>query len=148
MTRAIVRMRVDRSKAERRLAGLRRQLPEAAKRTLAQAAQYGRDYAKTIAPYYSGKTTRLIKAQTGDTSYQATIVSQNPTANDGKDWSRSFKGYSKPFNLVRWMHTSPRAAGHIRSGDRKYMYTTAAILRREFPKTIRQSFKSIFIRNR
>jgi hypothetical protein len=141
-------MSVDRSRAEKKLNNLRRQLPQASAASLSQIAEYGRDYARTIAPYYTGRTMRLIKAQTGDSRYEARVVAQNPTANDGKDAYRSFKGYSRPFNLVRWMHTSPRARKHIRSGDRKFMYSTATVLRREFPKMLYRSYKNIFIRNR
>jgi hypothetical protein len=40
-------------------------------------------------------------------------------------WS---KGNYPNFNLSRWMHTSPRAISHIKSGDPHFMYSTKAYL--------------------
>jgi hypothetical protein len=95
-----------------------------AQETAETLADMGKLHARDIAPYETGKTVSLIKKFVYPTAkgYEATIVAQNPTASDGH------KRNIKNFNLVRWMHTSSKALGHIYSGDPRFMYSTQMYL--------------------
>ncbi len=119
-----VQMTVDTSRAERKLSALLKDIEEGANLVAEDVGQVGKNYARLKAPYYSGRTFRLIKLKRMGGG-EAQIVAQNPTASDGH--TRKIAN----FNLVRWMHTSGKARRHIHSGDPRFMYTT-----REYLKSI------------
>jgi hypothetical protein len=105
--------------------------------TVLQLARLGRNFAKDIAPKYTGKTISLIKVKTKKLNNGATaqIQAQNSTA-----------GRADGFNLVRWMHTSPRAAKHIKTGDEKFMFTTRNYLNSIKKSVATGQFKNINLR--
>ena len=106
-------------------------------------AYLGRNYARSIAPKgETGKTASLIKVfrgQGGD-GPKARIVAQNPTADDGH------KRNIQNFNLVRWMHTSPRAKAHIKTGDELFMYSTRDLLNEKKKGIAKGRFNNINLR--
>lgn len=124
MAKNSVQMTVDVSKAERKLNALLNDLEAGAQLVADDVGQIGKNYARLRAPYYSGKTFRLIKLRRMNGG-EAQVVAQNSTRSDGH--TRNIAN----FNLVRWMHTSSKARRHIHSGDPRFMYTT-----REYLKSI------------
>jgi hypothetical protein len=136
MPRNVVQWDIDFSKAYRKLTYLDKKLSEEGKISVQELGQMGKSYARSIAPYYSGKTFRNIVLHKGNNT-EVLIQAKNPVANDGHQ--RQIKN----FNLVRWMHQSPLAAGHITSGDRKFMYKTGVYLRNVGPGRVTTRFNKV-----
>lgn len=92
-------------------ARIRKELDRAGAQTATDLAIKGKWYAKSIAPKWSGKTSDYIIMRSSPATKSATIIAKNSTANrkDG-------------FNLVRWLHESPSAQGHLRKGTAKFMF--------------------------
>lgn len=135
MARNVLQMDVDASKALKKLNRLRHKFIREGKLSVQDAGELGKQRARLEAPYYSGKTFRLIKLMKGSSENEAIIMAQNPTPN--KTW-----GGGK-FNLVRWMHESPKADDHIKSGNPRFMDAAYDYLRKVAPNTVRQRFDKI-----
>lgn len=116
-----------------------RQARETSENTVDDLLQMGMRYAKARAPYYTGKTAKLIRTRrvSSEDGASGVIISPNPTP------EKRFNG--EVFDLVRWMHTSPQAKYHIKSGHRQYMYLTADYLRQKGASVVNNNFKKIFI---
>lgn len=127
----------------RKLARIEKALYDAGLKTLDQLGSIGLNYAKGKAPHDSGKTAKAIRRINSGTakSPEITIISPNMYPHESK--SPKVKG---TFNLPRWMHTSPNAKEHIKTGDRRYMYRTAEYLRRIASKTAKGHFNKIKIK--
>jgi hypothetical protein len=145
----VLKAKVDYRGAQRKLKRAQIEVLKAGKASVKDLATLGKAHAKSIAPYYSGKTVRLIKVFSGvrQEGPFADLVSQNSTP------GRSYKGGT--FNLVRWMHNNNGirrdskgrfAKKHIKSGDPRYMWTTEKYLRREKINVARQHFDKLNIR--
>jgi hypothetical protein len=111
-----------------------------AQSSVQELGELGKQYARARAPYYSGATFRNIVLMRGKGKYEARILAKNPTANDGH--SRRIAN----FNLVRWMHQSPKAEHHIKSGDRQFMYSTRRYLSATGKARVTGSFKSVILK--
>lgn len=137
MARATLQYDVDLTRASKKVYRLEKRLKEEAALSVKELGELGKFYARSIAPYYSGKTFRNIILQRGKEGTQAVIMAKNPTANDGH--VRRIAN----FNLVRWMHQSPRAMRHIQSGDPHFMYRTRDYLRKQVPTRVTARFNKI-----
>jgi len=133
---AKVTIKYDIRKAEKKLKEAKQFYTKKGEDSVNILARMGQAYAKSIVPRDTGKTANLIKVFSGTDSEgpYAKIIAQNPTANDGH-----FR-QMKNFNLVRWMHTSPKAASHIRTGDERFMFTMAERMQIESKRVVRQLF--------
>lgn len=106
--------------AVRKFNKLKQMMEEQGRLTRDDLIEMGKQFARSIVPVYTGRTHEYIIARKGENSDGSfgVIVAKNPTVSDGH--VRNIGN----FNLVRWMHTSPNSSKHIKSGDRKFMYTT------------------------
>ena len=133
--RNYVQWEMDVSRARARLLKIKQEMKQESANAAHLIADKGKNYARTIAPYWHGDTFRNIRLlrPSGD---EAIIQARNPTASraDG-------------FNLVRWMHESPRARQHITSGDPHFMFTTRQMLSEEAPRIVEARFNKIVLRN-
>jgi len=139
---------VDTRKLNLRLGKLAAGFKDAGELSLKTVGEMGKARARLLAPKYSGKTFQGISLF-GPQGGEFKIVAKNPTASDG--WSRGagsapYRTRGK-FNLVKWMHESPSAAAHIKTGDHQFMYTTADYLRGLAPKVVRAEFNKIVAKN-
>lgn len=83
-------------------------------------ARSGVSYMKAIAPRDSGKTINTISMRRkGLVSYRIRV----PNIRRGSSTRMDFR-------LVGWMHTSPRARRHIKTGKPNFVYRTIRILKR------------------
>ena len=124
-------------KAAKRLTKIQNKIESQIPLALKEAAEGGRDFARTKAPYWSGATFQNIRTLRGDQKHQHSVVAREPKTN------------TKPgFDLVRWMHTAPEAKNHIRSGDRQFMFTTADWLRRVAPQRVQGAVNKITLEDR
>lgn len=139
MARNLIRLDIDVSKASRKLFSLERKMQTAANAGIKEVGELGKFYAHSIAPYYSGATFRNITLRRGDDESESVIFARNPVAGDGH------KRNIKNFNLIRWMHTSPRARGHIRSGEPQFMYKTRDYLAKQAPLRMQTRFNKIIV---
>lgn len=133
---------INTKRAERRLRNLEREIRQKSDATVNELGRLGKDKAKSIVPYYSGNTFKSIRRRTtrGSQGAEARIFIEPYILDDGH--VRNIANFS----LVRWMHTSPRAVGHIKSGDRLFMYTTRNYLNEIKTGVAQGKFKNINIR--
>ena len=112
------------SGALRKLGKLQNQIIREGNATAQDMAELGKQKARSIAPYHSGRTHQFIRKRVKrvPNGALARVEAFNPTKSDGHRRNIS------NFNLVRWMHESPKAIKHIISGDREFMYTTRKFL--------------------
>jgi hypothetical protein len=131
-----MKVNVNAQQAFRKLARVRMQVWKARDATVETLGNLGKNYAKSIAPYYTGKTANMIFKTTIQTinGKECHIVAPNSTP-DRKD----------NFNLVRWMHLSPRAKYHIHSGDPRFMFSTGNYLNTIKKRVIWYEFDKIRI---
>jgi hypothetical protein len=122
---------VDARKAKEKLLFLQTKIRTAGVVSLREIGELGKNYARSKAPYRTGKTFRNIILRTV-AGNEIIIEAHNPTADrtDG-------------FNLVRWMHTSAKARKHIHSGDPQFMYRTSSYLRKVAPALVQGRFNKI-----
>ena len=123
---------------------------KAGKATVRDLADIGQSHARSIAPYYSGKTASIIKVSTGldkDGPYgeisAVNILNDNHLRKQGN------------FDLVRWMHATNGvlrnskgqfAKKHIKSGNPRFMRSTKVWLRRQKVSVAEGHFNKIKIR--
>lgn len=122
---------VDAKKAKRKMLLLQAKLREQGKLSVQELGELGKSYARSKAPYWSGKTFRNIILRKVDGN-EVIIQARNSTAQraDG-------------FNLPRWMHTSPKARNHIKSGDPQFMYRTSSYLKKVGPQRVQGRFNKV-----
>jgi len=100
-------------------------------------------YALEYAPDATGRLKSFIKAfKVNDIRSIGYVEAQNPTLNPPK----SYRGGSTKFNLVRWMHESPRAYSIIHRGEPQFMYKAAEKAEKEGIKLAQKTFNKINIR--
>ena len=128
-----VAVTVDAKKAYRKMRLLQQKLKEEGSLAIKEIGELGKSYARSKAPYYSGKTFRNIILR-NITGTEVIIQARNSTA-----------GRADGFNLVRWMHTSPRARRHIHSGDPQFMYRTSSYLRKVAPGRVQGRFNKVVV---
>ena len=144
--------RVNVNGAMKKLQKTKLAIIRAGKGTIGDLGRLGQAHAKLIAPKHTGKLVSLIKLFQGTNSEgpYATIVSQNPTANDGHARSPQRPN----FNLVKWMHATKGVfrsdnpwgkAGtkHITSGSPTYMYRTKDWLKTKVKVMAKANFNKI-----
>ncbi len=139
---ARVKVSVRTSKAERKLRRAEKLILKTGNATVLELAQLGKQKARSVVPVFSGRThdfIRVLKTR-GKDGIKARIMAFNPTKSDGH--LRRIAN----FNLVRWMHTSARAARHIKSGDERFMFTTRNYLNRIKKGVATGRYKSINFR--
>lgn len=134
---------VDAKKAFRKLQRTQRLILLYSKKSVENLALLGKVRAKEIAPYFSGRTAKLIRIlpvrQLKD-GVRASVIAPNPTLNDGH--IRKIAN----FNLVKWMHETKgilRGRKHIRSGEPQFMYKTRDYLNRIKRKTAQAQFNKL-----
>lgn len=133
----MVKITYDTQKASIKLSSMASFYEGKTQKLIDELGSMGVNMAKRMAPEFSGRTRRLIKSypvRQGDI-YTRYIQSPNPTLSDGH--RRNIQN----FNLVRWMHTSPRAREHIRTGLNDYMVFTLDYLEGKADNVARGIFK-------
>ena len=122
---------VTTERAERKLNKALRLIEEDGNATVKDLAEIGKRFAQLIAPRDTGRVASFIRIINlrGKEGIKSRIQAQNPTRNPPASYRRGGGAYPNgKFNLTRWMHTSPRAVAHIKSGDPKFMFTTRDML--------------------
>lgn len=125
--------KLDTSGLDKKMTRITNKLNKAGTETTTDLGERGKWYAKTIAPKYTGKTADFIIARHG--KKQSTVIARNPTA-----------GRSDGFALVRWMHESPRAQSHIRTGEPTFMFIMRDYLNEIKQNVAKGNFNKINIR--
>jgi len=101
----------------------------------------GKRKARSIAPEWSGLTRSKIKARSNrDKDGTSWIITATNILRDGH-----IRKIAK-FDLTRWMHTSPRAQGHIKSGNRQFLYETTRYLNQIKKNVAKGHFNNIKIK--
>jgi len=135
----------DKRTALKKLNLLRRTIPKESGIVLDSYMAFGNRFARTVAPFQSGRLARFIQTQTpkgNKDNIVGKIIAKNPTLNPPSNY-RLYTSSAYPsgkFNLVRWMHQtrgvhqSPNpfnrhGGNHIRSGDPRFMYSTSSAMR-------------------
>lgn len=126
--------------AKKKLLKLEKAYTQQGNRSVEMIGRMGKQFARSIAPFWSGKTFRNIVLKRGvkGQDFEVMIMAQNPTR--GK-----VSPSLGPFNLVRWMHTSRNAISHIKSGNPRFMFMTRSYLRRVGVERVRAGFRRIKI---
>ena len=139
---------VDTKRLDRKMTKLILGFKDAGAFSLKEIGELGKTKARLLAPKLSGRTFQGITLMKND-GREVRIVAKNPTASDGhKRGNGSTRYFTRgKFNLVKWMHTSPRAVYHIKTGDHLFMYSTADYLRRVAPQIVESEFNKIIVRN-
>lgn len=109
---------LDYRRLNKKKARIKKAAVKAGNDTVNDLVKLGVHKAKSIAPQFTGRTARLIKGvytKGQGNQTQGRVITPNRIQN-------------RNFNLPYWMHTSPRAQGHIKSGNRQYMYETTRYL--------------------
>lgn len=119
------KINVDTRRAVRKLNRVEGEVKRLSLEVVQELSVKGKDYAKQISPYQTGRTRSLIRADVYPRKWGAEgIVSATNILKDGH--SRNIPN----FDLVRWMHESPKALDHIRSGDPLFIYSAREYIRR------------------
>lgn len=140
---ARVTVTVNKQKAERKLAAAVKGFKDEGNLALSEIGEAGKQYARSIAPYDTGKVFQNIIKRVSKTEMNASVVARNPINQyPGEPRKRNIA----KFNLVRWMHTSPKATSHIRSGDPRFMYTTRAYLSGIAPGKVTGRYRRVIAR--
>ena len=142
-----VRAIVNSKRAEQKLKALREQLSSEGELALTDATQFGKQYAISIAPKYTGVTAKSIKARTNQRDLTSRIFTV-PNSNDGPR-PRNPGGSGqvfKNFNLIRWMHTSSKAESHIKSGKPRFMYETRDELQKVFGAKVTGRWRNVVMK--
>lgn len=142
MARNVIQLQADISRAKKRFRILAEKFEREGQLSVRELADMGKQYARQIAPYYSGATVRHIKLFRGKTRFESYVQAQNPTRSDGH------RRRISNFNLVRWMHQSPKAQSHIYSGDPQFMFTTRQYLSERAPGMVRGRFNKVITSTR
>src|SRR6056297_3542931 len=104
-----------------------------------EQAEKGAQYAKSIAPEQTGALIQAIdvKPGRGRDSSRYTIVSRTPKKNP------NWYGETVPYQV--FLHKGLRGGyrGATKTGDHEYMYTTASILRKGYPRKVQNSLAKI-----
>jgi hypothetical protein len=132
MASSPIKLTIDYSRAIRKIGHLTQDVKDTSNKALNDVGEDGKRYAKSIAPRWSGQTIskiKLLKSKGFEVQINATNILSDGHA---RKLSR--------FDLTRWMHTSSRAAKHIKSGDHKFLDSTAEYLRGAAPRLVRVSF--------
>lgn len=133
----VVSITADFSGAFKKLKRASKKIDSGAQEAVNEIGELGKNYARSIAPYRTGQVYRNIKLFKGK-AYEVKIQALNPIRSyPGEPHQRNIAN----FNLVRWMHTSPKARGHIKSGDPIFMTTTARYLRAKAGEVARKNIK-------
>ena len=137
-------LKINKIDYKRATAKLRRILDESIKAgnlTSEDLKELGKSKAKSIAPVYSGQTRSKIKARASKGKdgvswliYATNILNDNHIRN------------IENFDLTRWMHTSPRAQGHIKRGNRQFLYETTRYLNKIKKNVAKGHFNNIKIK--
>jgi hypothetical protein len=146
MSKARVSITVDRAKAERKLADAVKGFKDEGILSLKEIGEAGKQFARSIAPYDSGRLFSNIIKRVSEQEMTATVVARNPI-NQYPGEYRARTGVAGKFNLVRWMHTSEKAEGHFRKGgDRQFMYTTRRYLAGIAPGKVTGRYRRVISR--
>ena len=122
----VFKSKVDYRKAQRKIQKTKLAIIDASGGTVGDIVDLGKSHAKSIAPYRTGKTARLIMGRVKKTAngFEGSIIARNPTPN------KMYGGGT--FNLVRWMHATRGVQfgkKHIKSGSPTFMYQTSTWLK-------------------
>lgn len=122
--------------------------------TLEGLKEKGKYYAKAIAPMDTGYTIRSIEGRVepdrkGGKARIFIKPSMKYRPNDGthrRVMTKNSNWRYPKFDLVRWMHESPRARSHITSGTPDFMYKTRDYLKGKVGATARKYKQSVIAR--
>ncbi len=132
----------DTTKAINKLVKLQAQVKILGDESVRTLGELGKWKARSIAPYRSGLVYRNIMLQKKE-GLNALVMAKNPiNSYPGEPHIRRISN----FNLVRWMHTSPKAIRHIHSGDPRFMFTTREYLNKIKGGVARSTFNKLKIR--
>jgi len=110
----MITVSVDVSRAVDKFKRMEQKLISEGDVTTRKLADLGKAFAASIAPRDTGKTVQGIVRRKGK-AVEWQIVAQNMHPHASRLGN---------FNLPYWMHNSPNAKDHIKSGDPKFMFTT------------------------
>lgn len=103
----------------------------------------GRDYARSIAPYDTGRMSGMITVEPlktgGKNSFGYEVIPKNPVIGGGVDYrgggeSRAVNSKFNTkgvFDLVKWAHVSKFASGHFRGKNPRFMFKTKGYMMKE-----------------
>lgn len=138
-----LRITVDAKDLFRKAQKVKRLKLIASKESINTLTELGKVRAKEIAPYFTGRTAKLIRrlpARQRKDGIQGAIIAPNPTLSDGH--VRNIAN----FNLVKWMHETNgvlRGRKHIRSGEPQFMFKTRDYLNRKKKSVAQAKFNKI-----
>jgi len=137
-----------------RLAKTEKKVREAGSASVRDITNLGKELARRYVPkgntgwLYSQISSKIIATPSGDRG--EVFLKRQIVPNDGihrrRPTSKSNWKFIS-FNLVKWMHESPRAASHIRGGERraKFMRTAREELKLRYGKIVRNTFSKLRI---
>ncbi len=139
---------INARKAIRKLQRYEQAIIEKGTATVSDLGLLGKNFAKNIVPYDTGFTYKSIRKKTIRRVEPESKIFNEPSIrpNDVVHRGKPRQGGIVNFNLVRWMHTSPKARSHIKSGDPQFMYTTREYLNGIKGDVARGRFKTINIK--
>jgi hypothetical protein len=143
-----VRWQVDTTRLQKRLRRLEGNFGDASTKALNLLGDIGKTYAKSIAPRDTGTVVRNIHFRT--INGQRTVIFANDPFGGGSNSKQPVRypgRGARRFQLVRWMHTSGKAASHIKTGDEKFMYSTFDYVRRRAPGIVESEFNKVIVKN-
>ena len=111
---------VDKASFKKAINDRQKALLLALNKRLKKLTRQGLKIIRAIAPKDSGRTVRSIGIKRNG-FISRTIQVPNP---------RRGSSTKMDFRLVGWMHTSPKARGHIKSGRHDFVYRTIKHLRK------------------
>jgi hypothetical protein len=148
MSKARVSITVDRKRAERKLAEAVKGFKDEGVLSLKEIGEAGKQFARSIAPYNSGKLFSNIIKRVSEQDMTATVVARNPI-NQYPGEYRAREGVSGKFNLVRWMHESNgirNGKRHIKTGKPQFMYETRRYLAGIAPGKVTGRYRRVISR--
>ena len=129
-----ININVNSQRAYRKLQRLEKEIGSVSRIGVKQAGELAKLYAKSIAPYKSGKTMRAITTK-GSNQYKTKIV-----AKDGHPEKYYAGKTGRKFNLTYWLHFSAKAESYIKHGEAKFMFLTYAYINKKFKIEMRKQF--------
>lgn len=136
-----VTVNVNTRRAQKKMRTLVKKSEQRGAKTVADLANLGKRFAKSIVPVFSGRTYRSIRKRVlrRKGGPEAKVYVYPTVLKDGHN--RQIQN----FELVRWMH-QPKNRGHFRSGEPQFMYKTRDYLNKMKKKVAQGNYKNINIR--
>ena len=140
MVKVIGKTKIDFRNFNKKIIKTQKAIQKSGEVTIFDLGNIGKAKAKSIAPFWSGKTAKAIRTiNRQGPKPTSSILTPNMYPHPMSD--------GQTFNLPRWLHTSPEASRRSKkSGDYQYMYTTARWLRSVKKEVAKGHFNKINIK--